>query len=89
MEVWALEAYGAAAILHELLTLKSDDIDGRLETARSIMKGVYLPAPGIPETFRVLIREVQALCLELSAHKLDLTEAKLKESVKVKLFPRT
>lgn len=88
MEVWALEAYGAATTLHELLTIKADDMSGRLETARAILKGLNIPAPGISETFRVFIREIQALCLDISAHRLDLTATLFNKSINVNLFPR-
>lgn len=86
MEVWALEAYGAATTLHEFLTVKSDDISGRFETARALFKGANLPIPGISETFRVLIRELQALCLDVSAYKVGLTVTKRVKSVEIDLF---
>ncbi len=63
MEVWALEAYGAAHILQELLTVKSDDVVGRVKTYESIVKGEDIPVPGVPESFKVLVKELQALCL--------------------------
>ena len=63
MEVWALEAYGAAYTLQEILTVKSDDITGRVRTYEAIVKGENVPEPGIPESFKVLIRELQSLCL--------------------------
>ncbi|MDP2950727.1 MAG: DNA-directed RNA polymerase subunit beta [Chloroflexota bacterium] len=63
MEVWALEAYGAAHILQELLTVKSDDVVGRVKTYESIVKGEDVPVPGVPESFKVLVKELQALCL--------------------------
>jgi len=65
MEVWALEAYGAANILQELLTLKSDDIVGRAKTYEAIVKGDNIPKPGIPESFNVLVNELRGLGLEL------------------------
>ena len=62
MEVWALEAYGAAYTLQEILTVKSDDITGRVKTYEAIVKGQNVPQPGVPESFKVLIKELQALC---------------------------
>ncbi|WGH25172.1 MAG: DNA-directed RNA polymerase subunit beta, partial [Candidatus Shikimatogenerans bostrichidophilus] len=69
MEVWALEAYGASNILRELLTIKSDDIEGRIKTYESIIKGLPLPTPNIPESFKVLIKELKGLCLNISLKK--------------------
>ena len=66
MEVWALEAYGAAHVLQEILTYKSDDVLGRVKVYESIVKGTALPSPGLPESFRVLIKEFQALGLDIS-----------------------
>jgi DNA-directed RNA polymerase subunit beta len=71
MEVWALEAFGAAYTLQELLTLKSDDMQGRNETLNSIVKGRPIPRPGTPESFKVLMRELQSLCLDIAAYKLN------------------
>ncbi len=65
MEVWALEAYGAAYTLQEILTVKSDDVTGRVRTYESIVKGHNVPSPGIPESFKVLVKELQALCLDI------------------------
>ena len=65
MEVWALEAYGAAYTLQEILTVKSDDIVGRVKTYEAIVKGENIPEPGIPESFKVLIKEMQSLCLDV------------------------
>jgi DNA-directed RNA polymerase subunit beta len=65
MEVWALEAYGAAYTLQEILTVKSDDIAGRTKTYEAIVKGQNIPTPGIPESFKVLVKELQALCLDV------------------------
>ena len=65
MEVWALEAYGAAYTLQEILTVKSDDVVGRVKTYESIVKGQNIPTPGIPESFRVLIKELQSLSLDV------------------------
>ncbi|MEG0457878.1 MAG: DNA-directed RNA polymerase subunit beta, partial [Oscillospiraceae bacterium] len=66
MEVWALEAYGAAYTLQEILTVKSDDVVGRVKTYEAIVKGNNIPKPGIPESFKVLIKELQALNLDIS-----------------------
>ena len=65
MEVWALEAYGAAYTLQEILTVKSDDITGRTKTYEAIVKGQNIPTPGIPESFKVLVKELQGLCLDV------------------------
>ncbi|MDR2357422.1 MAG: DNA-directed RNA polymerase subunit beta [Oscillospiraceae bacterium] len=65
MEVWALEAYGAAYTLQEILTVKSDDVTGRVRTYESIVKGLNIPQPGVPESFKVLVKELQSLCLNL------------------------
>ena len=65
MEVWALEAYGASHILQEMLTVKSDDLNGRLKTYESIIKGLPIAEPGIPESFKVLVKELQALGLDV------------------------
>ena len=71
MEVWALEAYGAAYTLQELLTVKSDDMQGRNEALNAIVKGQPIPRPGTPESFKVLLRELQSLGLDVSVHKVD------------------
>jgi len=71
MEVWALEAFGAAYTLQELLTIKSDDMQGRNETLNAIVKGLPIPRPGMPESFKVLMRELQALCLDVATYKVD------------------
>ena len=65
MEVWALEAYGAAHTLQEILTVKSDDVTGRVKTYEAIVKGHNVPKPGVPESFKVLVKELQALCLDV------------------------
>jgi DNA-directed RNA polymerase subunit beta len=65
MEVWALEAYGAAYTLQEILTVKSDDVTGRVRTYESIVKGHNIPKPGVPESFKVLVKELQSLCLDM------------------------
>ncbi len=65
MEVWGLEAYGAAYTLQEILTVKSDDVTGRVRTYESIVKGNNVPQPGVPESFKVLVKELQSLCLDI------------------------
>jgi DNA-directed RNA polymerase subunit beta len=65
MEVWALEAYGAAHTLQELLTVKSDDVDGRARIYEAIVKGDNPPDPGVPESFNVLVKELRSLCLDI------------------------
>jgi DNA-directed RNA polymerase subunit beta len=65
MEVWALEAYGAAYTLQEILTVKSDDVTGRVKTYEAIVKGQNIPTPGVPESFRVLVKELQSLGLDI------------------------
>jgi len=72
MEVWALEAYGAAYTLQELLTVKSDDMQGRNEALNAIVKGKPIPRPGTPESFKVLMRELQSLGLDIAVHKIDI-----------------
>ncbi|MCI8513580.1 MAG: DNA-directed RNA polymerase subunit beta [Lachnospiraceae bacterium] len=79
MEVWALEAYGAAYTLQEILTVKSDDIVGRVKTYEAIIKGDNIPEPGIPESFKVLLKELQSLGLDVKLLKDDNTEVILKE----------
>ena len=79
MEVWALEAYGAAYTLQEILTVKSDDIVGRVQTYEAIVKGENIPEPGIPESFKVLIKEMQSLALDVSVLDEDGNEVELKE----------
>ncbi|NMM63492.1 DNA-directed RNA polymerase subunit beta [Clostridium sp. P21] len=81
MEVWALEAYGAAHTLQEILTVKSDDVVGRVKTYEAIVKGENIPEPGVPESFKVLIKELQALCLDVKVLNDDNEEIRLKESV--------
>jgi DNA-directed RNA polymerase subunit beta len=71
MEVWALEAYGAAYTLRELLTVKSDDISGRVKVYEAIVKGENVPAPGVPESFKVLLKEMQSLCLNVEVLSTD------------------
>ena len=79
MEVWALEAYGAAYTLQEILTVKSDDVVGRVKTYEAIVKGQNIPAPGIPESFKVLIKELQSLSLDVSVLDKDNNEIDLKQ----------
>ena len=74
MEVWAFEAFGAAYTLQELLTIKSDDMQGRNETLNSIVKGRPIPRPGTPESFKVLMRELQALCLDIAVYKVGASQ---------------
>ncbi len=81
MEVWALEAYGASYTLQEILTVKSDDIVGRVKTYEAIVKGENIPEPGIPESFKVLLKELQALGLDVRVLLEDSTEVEIKESV--------
>ncbi|MCL1843739.1 MAG: DNA-directed RNA polymerase subunit beta [Defluviitaleaceae bacterium] len=80
MEVWALEAYGASYTLQEILTVKSDDIVGRVKTYEAIVKGENIPEPGVPESFKVLLKELQALCLDVKVLMADDTEIVIKES---------
>ena len=80
MEVWALEAYGAAYTLQEILTVKSDDVVGRVKTYESIVKGENVPEPGIPESFKVLIKELQSLCLDVKVYSEEREEIDIGES---------
>ena len=79
MEVWALEAYGAAYTLQEILTVKSDDVTGRVHTYESIVKGYNVPKPGVPESFKVLMKELQALCLDIQVLDENGNEVELKD----------
>ena len=79
MEVWALEAYGAAYTLQEILTVKSDDVTGRVRTYESIVKGDNIPQPGVPESFKVLVKELQSLCLDIRVLDKDGQEIELKD----------
>ncbi|MCL1900871.1 MAG: DNA-directed RNA polymerase subunit beta, partial [Firmicutes bacterium] len=81
MEVWALEAYGAANILQEILTVKSDDVVGRVKTYESIVKGNNISEPGIPESFKVLIKEMQSLCLDVKVLTEDNEEVGIKDLI--------
>lgn len=80
MEVWALEAYGAAYTLQEILTVKSDDVVGRVKTYEAIVKGENIPEPGVPESFKVLIKELQSLCLDVKVLSEDEKEIEIKEA---------
>ena len=79
MEVWALEAYGASYTLQEILTVKSDDVTGRVRTYESIVKGHNVPTPGVPESFKVLVKELQSLCLDIQVLDENGNEIELKE----------
>ena len=81
MEVWALEAYGAAYTLQEMLTVKSDDVVGRVKTYEAIVKGENIPTPGVPESFKVLVKELQSLGLDLRLYTKDNVELELKENI--------
>ncbi|SEF79577.1 DNA-directed RNA polymerase subunit beta [Butyrivibrio sp. Su6] len=81
MEVWALEAYGAAYTLQEILTVKSDDVVGRVKTYEAIIKGDNIPEPGVPESFKVLLKELQSLGLDIKVLREDNTEVEIMESV--------
>lgn len=79
MEVWALEAYGASRLLQEMLTIKSDDVEGRIKTYEAIVKGEPIPEPGMPESFRVLVKEMQGLCLDVKILTADNHELTINE----------
>ena len=81
MEVWALEAYGAAYTLQEMLTVKSDDVVGRVKTYEAIVKGENIPEPGVPESFKVLVKELQSLGLDIRLYSEDNQELELKENI--------
>jgi DNA-directed RNA polymerase subunit beta len=83
MEVWALEAYGASYTLQEILTVKSDDVVGRVKTYEAIIKGENIPTPGIPESFKVLLKELQSLCLDVKVLDEDGNEVVLLENTEV------
>ncbi|MGF1540157.1 MAG: DNA-directed RNA polymerase subunit beta [Pleurocapsa sp.] len=89
MEVWALEAYGAAYILQELLTVKSDDMQGRNEALNAIVKGKPIPRPGTPESFKVLMRELQSLGLDIAVHKVETLDDGSSRDVEVDLMADT
>jgi len=80
MEVWALEAYGAAYTLQEILTVKSDDVIGRVKTYEAIIKGGNIPTPGVPESFKVLLKELQSLGLDVKLLRDDGSEVEVKEN---------
>ncbi|MDR1151516.1 MAG: DNA-directed RNA polymerase subunit beta, partial [Bifidobacteriaceae bacterium] len=80
MEVWALEAYGASYALQELLTIKSDDVVGRVKVYEAIVKGENIPEPGIPESFKVLIKEMQSLCLNVEVLSTDGSPIEMRDS---------
>ena len=81
MEVWALEAYGASYTLQEMLTVKSDDVVGRVKTYEAIVKGENVPEPGVPESFKVLVKELQSLGLDVRLYSDDNQELELKENI--------
>ena len=81
MEVWALEAYGASYTLQEILTVKSDDVVGRVKTYEAIIKGENIPEPGVPESFKVLLKELQSLGLDVRVLKDDGTEVEMAENI--------
>lgn len=81
MEVWALEAYGASYTLQEILTVKSDDVIGRVKTYEAIIKGDNIPEPGIPESFKVLLKELQSLGLDVRVLRDDQTEVEIMETI--------
>ncbi|MDO4982011.1 MAG: DNA-directed RNA polymerase subunit beta [Eubacteriales bacterium] len=87
MEVWALEAYGAAYTLQEILTVKSDDVTGRVKTYEAIVKGNNIPQPGVPESFKVLIKELQSLCLDVRVLDKDGAEIELKDDDEDEFVP--
>lgn len=86
MEVWALEAYGAAHTLQEILTVKSDDVIGRVKTYEAIVKGENIPEPGIPESFKVLIKELQSLCLDVKVYTEDDKELDVEDGENEEFF---
>ena len=81
MEVWALEAYGASYTLQEIMTVKSDDVVGRVKTYEAIIKGENIPEPGIPESFKVLLKEMQSLGLDVQVQREDGTEVEMTENI--------
>ncbi len=87
MEVWALEAYGAAHTLQEILTVKSDDVAGRVKTYEAIVKGNNIPEPGVPESFKVLVKELQSLCLDIRVLDQDGQEIELKDEDEDEFIP--
>lgn len=89
MEVWALEAFGAAYTLQELLTVKSDDMQGRNEALNAIVKGKPIPKPGTPESFKVLMRELQSLGLDIGVHKIEMTNDGIEKEIEINLMSST
>ena len=87
MEVWAMEAYGAAYTLQEILTVKSDDVTGRVKTYEAIVKGNDIPTPGVPESFKVLVKELQSLCLDVRVLDKDGSEIELKDDDEDEFIP--
>ena len=81
MEVWALEAYGASYTLQEILTVKSDDVVGRVKTYEAIIKGDNIPEPGIPESFKVLLKELQSLALDVKVYDENNEEVEFSETI--------
>jgi DNA-directed RNA polymerase subunit beta len=86
MEVWALEAYGAAYTLQEILTVKSDDVTGRVKTYEAIVKGQNIPTPGVPASFKVMVKELQSLCLDVrvldqNGNEIDLTSIGMEDEL--------
>jgi DNA-directed RNA polymerase subunit beta len=81
MEVWELEAYGAAYTLQEILTMKSDDVAGRVNTYEAIIKGQNIPAPGVPESFKVMLKELEALCLDVRVLDEEQNEIEITEDL--------
>ncbi len=81
MEVWALEAYGASYTLQEIMTVKSDDVVGRVKTYEAIIKGENIPEPGVPESFKVLLKEMQSLGLDVQVLRDDGTEVEMTENI--------
>ena len=79
MEVWALEAYGSSYTLQEILTVKSDDVVGRVKTYEAIVKGENIPEPGVPESFKVLVKELQSLCLDVRVLSEEAGEVEIRE----------
>ena len=86
MEVWALEAYGAAHSLQEILTIKSDDMEGRVRTHEAIVKGTIIPKPGLPESFRVLVKELQSLGIDVKAYDEMDNEVSIRDAGSRSLF---
>jgi DNA-directed RNA polymerase subunit beta len=88
MEVWALEGFGAAFTLKELLTIKSDDMQGRNETLNAIVKGQQIPTSGIPESFKVLLQELRSIGLDISTYRIDKFSSTQSYEVEVNLIEK-